>query len=105
MRECLDDAQAEFLALLAFVDGNVLNVTDAAETAEELAFDKDGTDADDAVAGVVDDDEGVVCSGEGAHGMELVHPGGFTEVVDDGEDGENVEVTAFVVCRCKRADL
>lgn len=63
VREGLDDALTELLALLALVDGNVLNVTDATETAEELAFDEDATDANDAVAGVVDEDEGVVCSG------------------------------------------
>ena len=105
MREGLDDALTKLLALLALVDGNVLNVTDEAKTAEELALDEDAADADDAVAGVVDDDEGIVCLGHCAHGVELVHPRGFTEVVDDGEDGEDVEVTAFVVCGCERADL
>ena len=105
MREGLDDALTELLALLILVDGNVLNVTDGAEPAEELAFDEDAADADDVVAGVVDDDEGVVCAGYCAHGVELVHPGCFAEVVDDGENGEDIEVTAFVVCRCEGADL
>lgn len=105
MREGLDDALTKLFALLVLVDGNVLDVTDGAETAEELALDEDTADADDAVAGVVDDDEGVVCLGHCAHGVELVHPGVFTEVFDDGEDGEDVEMTAFVVCRRERADL
>jgi hypothetical protein len=105
VREGLDDALTKLFALLGLVDGNVLDVTDGAETAEELALDEDAADTDDAVAGVVDDDEGVVCPGHCAHGVELVHPGGFTEVVDDGEDGEDIEMTAFVVCGCERADL
>lgn len=42
MCESLDDTEAKFLALLAFVDGDVLDVTDTTETAEELALDEDG---------------------------------------------------------------
>ena len=83
--------------MLALVDGNVLNVTDAAETAKELALDEDTADAYNAVTGVVDDNEAVVCSGRGAHGVELVRPSSLTEVLDNGEDREDVEVTAFVV--------
>ena len=105
VREGLDDAQTELLALLALVDGDVLDVSNAAEPAEELAFDEDGADGDDAVAHVVDDDDRVVRRGRGAHGVELVHPGVFAKVLDDGEDGEDVKVTAFVVCGCERADL
>lgn len=105
MREGLDDALTELLALLILVDGNVLNVTDGTETAEELAFDEDTADANDAVAGVIDDDEGIVRAGYCAHGVELVHPGCFAEVVDDGKNGENIEVTAFVVCRREGTDL
>ena len=105
VRESLDDALTEFFALLALVDGNVFNVPDAAETAEELAFNENAADTDDTVTGIVDDDEGIVCFWDGAHGVELVHPGCFTEVVDDGKHGEDVEVTAFVVRRCKGADL
>lgn len=105
MREGLDDTLTELFALLALVDGNVLNVTDAAETAEELAFDEDAADTDDAVAGVVNDDEGVVCPRCCTHGVELVHPGGLTGVTDDGEHGEDIEVTAFVVCGRERANL
>lgn len=37
--------------------------------------------------------------------MELVDPGNFTGVADDGEDGEDIEVTAFVVRRRERANL
>lgn len=96
--EGLYDAQSEFFALLALVDGNVLDVPDAAETTKELAFDEDGADTYDTVAGIVDDDEGVVCIGEGTHGMELVHPGCFTKVVDDGEDGEDIKLATFVIC-------
>lgn len=37
--------------------------------------------------------------------MELVDPGGFAQVADDGKDGEDVEVTAFVVRRREWANL
>ena len=60
--EGLDDAQAKLLALLALVDGDVLDVAYGAEPAEELAFDEDGADGDDAVGRAVDDDDGVVCA-------------------------------------------
>jgi len=47
--EGLYDAETEFLALLALVDSNVLNVTDGAKAAEELALDKESSDGDDGV--------------------------------------------------------
>ena len=105
MRERLDNPLTELLALLALVHRNVLNMSDAAKPAQKLALDKDGADADDAVGGLVDDDETVVGVGDGAHGVELVDPGGFAKVVDDGENGENGEVAAVVVCRREGADL
>jgi len=53
MREGLDDTEAKLLALLAFVDGDILNMTDTAETAEKLALDEDGAYSDDLVARLV----------------------------------------------------
>ena len=95
--EGLDDAQAKLLALLALVDGDVLDVADGAEPAEELALDEDGADGDDAVGRAVDDDDGVVGAGRRAEGVELRAPGVLAGVCDDGEDGEDVEVAALVV--------
>ena len=105
MRERLNDALTEFFALLALVYGNVLNVPDEAKTAQELAFNEDGANANDAVTRIVDDDEGVVYPGDDTHGLELLHPGFFTEVVDDGKHSEDIKVATLVVCRCKRPNL
>ena len=85
-RQRLDDAQAELLALLVCVDGDVLDVADAAEPAEELALHKERADTDDTVRLLVDDDDGEVRPRHGAHGVELRGPGCRTGVVDDGED-------------------
>ena len=95
--ERLDDAQPKLLALLALVDGDVLDVADGAEPAEELALDEDGADGDDAVGRAVDDDDGVVGARRRAEGVELRAPGVLAGVCDDGEDGEDVEVAALVV--------
>jgi hypothetical protein len=48
-REGLDDAEPELLPLLALVDGNVLNVADGAEPAEELALHEDAANGNDCV--------------------------------------------------------
>lgn len=96
--ERVDDAQAELLALLALVDGDVLDVPDAAEPAQELALDEHAADADDAVRRTVDDHDGVVCAWGGAQRVELRAPRLFARVRDDGQDAEHVEVPAAVVC-------
>jgi len=49
MRESLNDTEAKLLALVVFVDGDILDVADAAETTEELALDEDGANSDDLV--------------------------------------------------------
>ena len=72
-------------------------MADGAEPAEELALDEERADGDDAVRGLVDDDERVVGARRGAQRFELGLPGGLARVGDDGEDGEDVEVAALVV--------
>lgn len=84
MRESLDDTEAKLLALLGFINGDILYVTDTAETTEELALDEDGAYSNDLVARLVEDDDGEVCARVRAHGVELVDPRCLTEVVDDG---------------------
>lgn len=96
-RQGLDDAQAYLLALLLLVDGDVLDVADAAETAEELALDEDAADADDRVRGLVEQDDGVIRAGARALCMELCLPALRAWVGDNGEDLEDGEVAAFVV--------
>jgi hypothetical protein len=98
MREGLDDTKAKFLALLAFVDGDILNVTNTAETTEELALDEDGTYSNDLVTRLVENDNGEVCTRDCAHGVELVDPCYLAEIVDDGENGKDIEMSTFVVC-------
>ena len=45
----LDDAQTELLALLALVDGDILDMAHAPEATEELALEKDSTDRDNTI--------------------------------------------------------
>lgn len=82
--ESLDDTQAKFLALLTFIYGDVLDVTDASETTEEFTLDEEGAYSDDLVARLVEDYDGIVGARGYAHGVELIDPCCFTEVVDDG---------------------
>lgn len=103
--ERVDDAQAELLALLALVDGDVLDVADAAEPAQELALDEHAADAHDAVRRAVNDDDGVVCAWGSAESVELCAPRLLARVGDDGQDAEHVEVPAAVVCGRERAQL
>jgi hypothetical protein len=84
MRESLDDTEAKLLSLLGFINGDILYVTDTAETAEELAFDEDGAYSNNLVARFVEDDDGEICTRACAHGVELVDPRYLAEVVDDG---------------------
>lgn len=84
MRESLNDTEAKLLALVVFVDGDILDVADAAETTEELALDEDGANSDDLVVRLVEDDDGEVCARRCAHGVELIDPRYLAEVVDDG---------------------
>jgi len=84
--ECLDDTHAKLLALLAFIDGDVFDMTDASETTEKLAFNEGGAYCDDLVARLVEDDDGVVGTRGCAHGVELIDPGCLTEIIDDGKD-------------------
>jgi len=74
VRESLDDAETQLLALLALVHGNVLNVTDTAETAEELALDEDGANAYDRIGRLVDEHDRVVGVRRGAHSIEANGP-------------------------------
>lgn len=85
-RQRLDDAEPELLALLTFVDGNVLDVAHAPESAEELALDEDGPDGDDAVRGLVDDHDSVVRMQRGFPEVELRNPGVLAGVGDYGQD-------------------
>lgn len=104
-RQSLDDTKPELLALLALVDGDVLDVSDRAEAAGELTLHEDGADAYDAVRRAVDDDDRVVRERRVLQGGELVQVGLFTEVADNGEHAEDVKVAAVVVGRSKRTQL
>ena len=104
-REGLDDAQTELLALLALVDGDVLDVADAAEPAQELALDEDGADRDDAVRRLVDDHDPVVRARGRAQRVELRDPRLLARVRHDREHREHGEVPAPVVGRREGPDL
>lgn len=83
MCEGLDDKEAKLLVLVAFGDGDILNMTDAAKTEEELAMDEDSAYSDDLVACFVEDDDGEVCARGCAHGVELIDPYFLAEIIDD----------------------
>ena len=99
LRERLDDAEAELLALHLARDGDVLDVPDAAEPAQELALDKDAARADDPVALARHDDDDVVRARLAAHGLELRRPRLGADVGRLREHGEHGEVAALVVRR------
>lgn len=103
--ERLYDAQAEFLPLLGLVDGNVLDMPDEPEPAQELALEEDGARADDTVRLTADDDERVVGVGRGTASVELRAPGRRAEVGCLCEHGQHSEVSARVVRRGQRAEL
>lgn len=77
----------------------------APEPAEELAFDEHAPDPDDRVSVLRDNDDGVVRPRAGAHGVELRLPGIQTGIWSNGEDREDFEVSAGVVCRGEGTNL
>jgi hypothetical protein len=56
----LNDPQAKLLPLHGLADSNVLDVSDLAKVAQELALNEDASDADDLIRLLRDDDKGVV---------------------------------------------
>jgi len=97
MREGLDYMEAKLLALVAFGDGNILDLTDTAETAEELVVDEDGTYSNDLVTRLVEDDDGEVRVRGCTHDVELIDPRCLAEVIDR-QNGKDIEMSAPVVC-------
>jgi len=80
----LDDTQTELLPLLAFVYCDILDVTHASKSSEKLALDEYSAYSNDLVAGLVEDDDGIVGVRRLPHGVELVDPSSLSKVVDDG---------------------
>ena len=103
--EGLYDAEAELLSLHLTGDGDVLDVSDAAEPAQKFALNKDAASANDSIGFAGDDDEDVVRRGLAAHGIELSRPRFCAHVWRLGQHGEHGEVPALVVRRSQRADL
>ena len=79
-RQRLNDPQSQLLPLLVLVHSNVLNVTDTPKAPQELALNEHTADSDYTVCVLVDDDELVVRSGCGPHGVELLDPCCLTRV-------------------------
>ena len=105
VREGLYDAEAELLPLHLARDGDVLDVSDAAEPAQKFAFEEDATGADDEIGLARDDDEDVVCRRLAAHGLELSRPRLCAHVWRLRQHREHGEVPAIVVCRSQWAHL
>lgn len=96
--QSLDDAQADLLPLDILVDRDVLDVSDAPESAQELALNEDTTDADDSVRVAVDYDECVVGVRAVLLLVELRNPGLFAGVCDHGQHRQDLQVPTSVVC-------
>ena len=102
--EGLYDAEAELLALHLVRDGDVLDVSDAAEPAQKFALEEDAADPDDAIGLARDDDEDVVRR-LAAHGLELSRPRLCAYVWCLRQHREHGEVPAIVVGRSQWAHL
>lgn len=103
--QSLDDAETKFLPLLTFVNGNIFNVANASETAEEFPLDEDGSNRDNPVRGLVYDDYPIVCVCCRLRGVELRDPSLLAWVCNHSEDREHSKVAALVVTRCEWANL
>ena len=99
----MDDPKTELLALLFLVNGYVLNVPNASQSTEELAFDEESADANDTVCGLVDHDNGVIGISRSLDGVKLGQPCIFTGVGDNSEDFEHIEMPALVVGGSERS--
>jgi len=100
--ERLNDPQAKLLSLHALVDGNVLDVPDGTETADELALEEDGADTDEGIVRAVNDDNGEVRLGRWGNGFGGVELGKVLFVACVWrlrEHSEELEMAAVVVCR------
>ena len=104
-RERMNNTQAELLALLALVYGDILDMAHAAKSAQELALDEDSADGDDAVRRLVDDDNAVVRPRCRTQRLELRAPPFLTGVGNDGENRKDGEVAPAIVRRGKGAYL
>ena len=85
-RERMNNTQAELLALLGLVHGDILDMAHAAKPTEKLALDEDSAHRDDSVRGLVDNDDGVVCARCSTDCFELCAPCLFTRVGDDSKN-------------------
>jgi hypothetical protein len=94
----LDDAYPELLSLLLLVHGDILNVAHAAQSAQELALDKQRASAYDSVRRLVDYNERVVRLRGRAHRIELGDPRRFTEIGRDSENRKDCEMPSTMVC-------
>ena len=99
LRERLDDAEAEFLALHLAGNGDVLDVPNAAEPAQKFALHKDAAGAHDLIGLARDDDEDVVRPRLAAHVAELSRPRLRAHVGRLREHGEHGQVPALVIGR------
>jgi hypothetical protein len=103
--EGLYDAEAELLSLHLARDGDVFDVTDAAEATQEFVLQEDAAGADYTIGLARDDDEDVICLGLAAHGVELSRPRLCAHVGCLRQDGEHGEVAALVVGRSQGPHL
>ncbi len=101
----LNDPQTELLSLLVLVDRYILDMSDASQATQELAFYEHASHTDDAVGCFIDDNNRIVCLWGSAHGVKLGDPCRLAWVCHDCQDGKYVEVATMVVGGCQRADL
>jgi len=100
--ERLDNPQAKFLSLHALIDGNIFDMPDSTETANELTLEEDGADTDEGVGGTVNDNNGEIRLGrwgDGFGGVELGEVLLIASVWCLREHREEFEMAPMVVCR------
>lgn len=99
LREGLDYAETEFLALHLTGNGNILDMPNAAEPAQKFALNKDATGANDLIGLARDNDKDIVRPRLFAHGSELRCPRLCAHVRCLREHGEHGEMAAPVIGR------
>ena len=94
--QSLDHPQPQLLPLLAFIDGNILNMAHHTQGADELAFDDKTAGANDYLVPITYHDQEVFPVPL-RHPVVALVPLLEAELADAGEHTENVKVPAVVV--------
>jgi len=102
--ERLDNPQPKLLPLHALINGNILDMSDGAEAANELALEEDSANTNERVRGAINDDDGEIRLGRWGVRLGRVELGEVLLVASVwclSEHRKELEVTAVIVGRRK----